>query len=167
MTNKANINGLNFEKDTDLRTILSENNHGHIMSGDLILNEDGTPYARLCRKHSLYKFLREEFGINPSVRISKKLLPDEAMYFYETKTLLIIEKKFQEVVGSADEKPRACDFMKWIYSRLVADAGVKVEMVYLFNDWFKKPEYADLLLYMRDHNVRCYFNEIPMNELWR
>lgn len=97
--------------------------------------------------------------------LSKQLLPDSALIVIVRETLFIIEIKYQQVAGSVDEKLQTCDFKRKQYQKLVKHLGLKVEYVYVLNDWFKKPEYADTLDYI--HSVNCHykFNEIPLSWL--
>ena len=100
-------------------------------------------------KHNLYRFL-EKKGINWKDIFSKKLLPDEAYYDEENNRVIIYEKKFQQTAGSADEKPQTCAFKISQYRRLFAPLGVTdVSYIYIFNDWFSRPEYRDMLNYIR------------------
>lgn len=99
-------------------------------------------------KHNLYKYLKER-NIDWKSLVSKKLLPDEAYFNLETKTLSIFEKKFQQVAGSADEKPQTCAFKIWQFQKIGKAIGAeKITYTYIFNSWFKKPEYRDMLEYI-------------------
>jgi len=55
--------------------------------------------------------------------------------------LHIIEKKWQEVSGSVDEKLQTCGFKIRQYNRLVEGTGLEVKFTYLLNDWFTHPGY--------------------------
>lgn len=100
-------------------------------------------------KHNLYRFLSDR-GIDWKEIISKKLLPDEAYFDEENNRVIIYEKKYQQTAGSADEKPQTCAFKIAQYRKLFAALGVTdVSYIYLFNDWFKRPEYRDMLEYVR------------------
>lgn len=68
-------------------------------------------------KHNLYKYLTQK-NIDWENILSRKLLPDEAYWDEETKTLSVFEKKFQQCEGSADEKPQTCAFKLWEFSKL-------------------------------------------------
>ena len=94
--------------------------------------------------------------------ISKQLLPDDALLVVVRETLFIIEVKYQQVAGSVDEKLQTCDFKRKQYLKLVAGLGLKVEYVYVLNDWFKAPGYKDVLDYI--HSVNCHykFNTLPL-----
>ena len=105
-------------------------------------------------------------GIDWKEIISSKLLPDEAIYVEKSKTLYVIEKKFQQGHGSVDEKIQTCGFKKQQYSKLVASLGIEVEYIYLLSDWFKKTKYKDTLEYIRSQGCYYYFNELPLEDLY-
>ena len=97
--------------------------------------------------------------------ISKRLLPDDSIFVIIANTLFIIECKFQQVAGSVDEKLQTCDFKRKQYQKLLAPANIEVEYIYLLSDWFRKPEYKDVLNYI--HSVHCFyfFEYIPLSKL--
>lgn len=100
-------------------------------------------------KHALYRFLKNK-DIDWSEYLSKKLLPDEAYYDVDNNRVIIYEKKYQQTAGSADEKPQTCAFKIYQFRRLFAALGVTdVQYIYIFNEWFKKPEYKDMLEYIK------------------
>ena len=116
----------------------------------------------IFQKHDLYKNFLEKKNIDWQTRISKQLLPDDAYFSIETNTLFIIEKKYQEVPGSVDEKLQTCDFKKKQYEKLCAPLGnVKVEYVYVLNDWFTKKEYKDVLNYVKEKGCQYFFYQLP------
>jgi hypothetical protein len=73
--------------------------------------------------------------------------------------------KFQNGPGSVDEKLQTCDFKKKQYTKLLKKGGIKVEYIYVLNDWFRKPEYKNVLGYIREVGCHFYFNEIPLKAL--
>ena len=77
-------------------------------------------------------------------------------------TLFIIEVNCQQVAGSVDEKLQPFDFKRKQYLKLVSPLELKVECVYVLNDWFRKHQYKDVLDYI--HSVNCHykFNELPL-----
>lgn len=100
-------------------------------------------------KHALYRFLKDK-GVDWTDYLSKKLLPDEAYFDEENNRVIIYEKKYQQTAGSADEKPQTCAFKIYQFRRLFAALGITdVQYIYIFNDWFKKPEYKDMLDYIK------------------
>lgn len=159
------LTGLRFERRVDFQQLIGkirgykiERVEGKAGIGVFF---EGRPVARCFRKHEFYQFLTES-GVDWRDLISKKLLPDDALLVIVRETLFIIEVKYQQVAGSVDEKLQTCDFKRKQYLKLVTPLGLKVEYVYVLNDWFKKKEYKDVLDYI--HSVNCHyrFNELPM-----
>lgn len=160
--------GLNFEKKVDfqdlleaiegyeLKAITGKAGKGVYFKGELV--------ARCFRKHDFYRFL-EEYQINWKSILSKKLLPDDALLIIVRETLFIIEVKYQQVAGSVDEKLQTCDFKRKQYQKLLKSIEIKVEYVYVLNDWFKKPEYKDVLEYINSVNCHYKFNTLPLTWL--
>ena len=100
-------------------------------------------------KHKLYKYM-DKLGIKWKDIISKQILPDEAYFDENTKELKIYEKKFQQVKGSADEKPQTCAFKIHQFKKIGNAIGAKsVTYTYLLSSWFAKPEYKDMLEYIK------------------
>ncbi len=159
------ITGLEFEKKTDLVQLLSriqgyrkKKNTGK--AGAQVFFEERL-VARCFKKHEFYRYLAEE-GINWKERISKKLLPNDAILVICRDTLFIIEVKYQQVAGSVDEKLQTCDFKRKQYVKLVGDLRLLVEYVYVLNDWFKQPGYRDVLAYIHSVNCHYMFNKLPL-----
>jgi len=159
------VSGLRFERRVDLQKILAS-----IPGYSLIRNPEkagvsvlyeGKEVARCFRKLDFYDYLTEN-GVDYSRIISKKLIPDDTLLVIVRETLFIIEVKFQRVPGSVDEKLQTCDFKKKQYMKLVKPIGLKVEYVYVLNDWFRKPEYRDVLEYIDSVNCHYRFNELPL-----
>ncbi|MBI5134225.1 MAG: hypothetical protein HZA81_02450 [Candidatus Taylorbacteria bacterium] len=157
------VTGLHFEKKADFLAVLGQVK-GYSIAKDGTISFNGTPLAMHLRKSALYKFLKAK-GINHEEIISKKLLPDDAVYVFATNTLHIIEMKFQKVSGSVDEKLQTSAFKRAQYMKLVRDLGAKVEYYYILNDWFSHPSYKDVLAYIRENGCDYFFNTIPLNKL--
>jgi hypothetical protein len=150
------LTGLNFEREVDFQELLAAKPGYEVKSvgyktGKTVFFQ-GQPVARCFRKHDFYKFL-EESGVDWKPIISKKLLPDDALVVRET--LFIIEVKYQQVAGSVDEKLQTCDFKRKQYLKLVAALALRVEYVYVLNDWFRDPNYKDVLEYIQ--SVDCHY----------
>lgn len=108
-------------------------------------------------KHNLYTYLEKQ-GIDYRDIISRKILPDEC--YLVDDSLRVYEKKFQQTGGSADEKPQTCGFKIQQFRKIGAALGIKPEDVsytYVFNDWFQKPEYKDMLDYIKTVDGCDYF----------
>ena len=159
------LTGLRFEKEVDFLTLLMREDGYCVRQEDSSAGSnvyfDGALVARVFRKHEFYRFL-EEKGIDWTRILSKQLLPDDALLVIVRETLFIIEVKYQQVSGSVDEKLQTCDFKRKQYQKLVQPIGIKVEYVYVLNDWFKKPSYKDVLDYINSVNCHYKFNELPL-----
>lgn len=160
------LTGLNFEKKVDLVTLLSakkgysvkKSNVGH----NIFFNKKKV--ARCFKKYEFYKFL-DEHKINYKAILSKKLVPDDALLVIVRETLFIIEVKYQKTHRLIYEKLQTCDFKRKQYLKLVQPLGIKVEYVYVLNDWFKHPSYKDVLGYINSVNCHYKFNELPLSWL--
>ncbi|MDD9824552.1 MAG: hypothetical protein OXU43_05220 [Gammaproteobacteria bacterium] len=164
----STITGLNFENKVDFLTLLRDIPNYRIekalgSSGHKIYYRNKL-IAKCFKKHDFYRFL-DKRKINWKSLISKKLLPDDALLVIACKTLFIIEVKYQQVPGSVDEKLQTCDFKRKQYIKLVSPLGLRVEYVYVLNNWFKKPEYKDVLDYIHSVNCRYEFNILPLARL--
>ncbi|MDD5770172.1 MAG: hypothetical protein PHE25_04325 [Candidatus Gracilibacteria bacterium] len=126
---------------------------------------DGNKIAETYKKHDLYKGLLIPKGIDFKGIISKKLLPDNAIYVISNDTLFIIEIKYQQVAGSVDEKLQTCDFKNKQYRRLLKPIGIDVRYCYILSDWFMKPEYKDVLNYIQAMDCHYFFGELPLDFL--
>lgn len=122
--------------------------------------------AEIYKKNWLYKYLLGPSWINYKELISKKLLPDNAIYVISNKILFIIEIKYQQVEWSVDEKLQTCDFKLKQYKRLLKPLKFKVEYCYVLNKWFMKEKYQDVLNYIQATWCKYFFWEIPLDYLW-
>jgi len=155
---RTNLHGLKFEQITSLKDSLRKVGGFKIKKNEVYYKSE--LIGILCEKNALYNYLLEEYAVDYRMILSKKLIPDDAIIIKST--LYIIEKKFQNVSGSVDEKLQTCDFKLKQYKRLVASTDLKVEYIYVLNDWFKQPSYRDVLQYIRAVGCKYYFNEIPL-----
>ncbi len=162
---ESTLTGLNFEYEVDLQTQLASI-PGYTLRKITGKAGVGVYYeeklvARCFRKFDFYKYL-EESRIDWKSIISKRLLPDDAILVIVRETLFIIEVKYQHVAGSVDEKLQTCDFKRKQYQKLVRPLELKVEYVYVLSDWFRKPEYKDVLEYIESVNCHYRFNTLPL-----
>lgn len=154
--------GLDFESRVDLLSVFAST-PGYSVRDNSVFYAD-KEVATSIKKNTLYKFLGKH-GVDYKTVISKKLLPDEALYVPAHKKVFIIEIKFQEVAGSVDEKLQTCDFKKMQYKKLFEPTGIEVEYVYILSDWFKKGEYKDVLDYIHKSGCHYYFKTLPLDFL--
>lgn len=159
--------GLIFEQRVGLKKLFAALPGYSVEKSDgagLLLYYGDDLVARMFEKHAFYEFLIEE-GVDWQGILSKRLLPDDALLVIVRETLFVVEVKFQQIAGSVDEKLQTCDFKRKQYVKLTHSLNLKVEYVYVLNDWFKAPKYKDTLDYI--HSVNCHyrFNEIPLSWL--
>ena len=155
--------GLHFEKRVDFLQVLDAVPGYEIKENGEIFFKDKLVAINL-RKGSLYKYL-EQKDINYEEILSKKLLPDDAILVLQTNTFYVIEIKFQRVGGSVDEKLQTSLFKKLQYEKLLKSLGIRVEYIYILNDWFKAPAYRDVLEYIKEVHCDYVFNEITLDRL--
>ena len=158
--------GLVFEGNTDLRTFLCAQ-PGYSCTnnpkGWVTVFYSGEEVASLFKKNALYKFLAFR-GVEWEKILSKRLLPDDSIYVIINNTFFVIECKFQQVAGSVDEKLQTCDFKKKQYKKLLSQLNMDVEYIYLLSDWFKQPQYKDVLDYIVSVGCSYYFEYIPLSK---
>lgn len=154
--------GLKFERHVDLLSVFKKTKGYTVKGSALFFN--GQEVAKSFKKNGLYGFLKTK-GVDYKKIISKRLLPDEAIFVLSKNTLFIIEMKFQKVAGSVDEKLQTCDFKKKQYTKLMAPLNIDVEYIYILNDWFKKQEYKDVLDYIISVSCHYYFEFLPLKHL--
>ncbi len=157
------ITGLHFEKRSDLAAVFLTIPGYSITGNDLFFR--GKKVASLYPKNKLYKQFLEPRGVDSKKILSKKLLPDNAVYVYAHKTLFIVELKFQETPGSVDEKLQTCDFKNKQYHKLLKKIGADVKYIYVLSDWFKKDEYKDVREYIENVGCKYFFNILPIEFL--
>lgn len=156
------ITGLNFERGRDIISLVKDL-PGYTIN-DKAIFYNGKEIAQSYKKMDLYRYLLK-VGVDYRDHISKRLLPDEAIYVICNNTLFIIEMKFQSVGGSVDEKLQTCDFKKKQYTKLMAPLNIEVQYMYILNEWFRKPEYKDVLDYVISVGCHYYFNYLPLQKI--
>jgi hypothetical protein len=160
---RTNITGLKFEKKTDLKTAFSILNGYTVNENNIYFNNEKV--AESYKKNELYEKLLNKYNINWKKIFTKKLLPDEAIFVIKHNTVYFIEKKFQSVSGSTDEKLQTCEFKKLQYKKLLRKTNLRIEYGYILNDWFNKKCYKDVLEFIKSKDCFYYFKEIPFSFL--
>jgi hypothetical protein len=160
------MTGINFEGRTDFLTLLNSTPGYEVckLSIGYEVRYDGSVVAKTYKKHDLYRFLSTQ-GIDWKKIITKKLLPDDAIYVIKENTIYILEMKYQEVDGSVDEKLQTCDFKKKQYKKLFSELNYEVEYIYILNDWFKNEKYRDVLDYVISVGCKYYFEYLPLYKI--
>lgn len=165
--------GIIFEKKIDLAKYLHDKVAGYecieiknkkIKSKSYEIFYNKELVARTFQKHALYVFL-EQRKVEWKKILSKKLLPDDAIYVIKDNVLYIIEIKFQEVDGSVDEKLQTCDFKKKQYKKLFSQLNYEVEYIYILSNYYRSNKYKDVLDYIISVNCSYYFEYLPLNKI--
>ena len=159
---RTNVNGLSFEQTTSLDDALKD--AGYRVEEYEVYNKNDK-IGLSVGKINFYNFFLKENGIDYSAFNSKQWRPDECFVNFKNRTVYIIEKKFQHCSGSVDEKLPNCDFKKKEYEKLCHQIDFKVEYLYIFNDWFTRPEYRDTLQYIKDVGCHYFYNKVPLGFL--
>jgi hypothetical protein len=155
--------GLSFEGNVDFLTFINKQKNYSVKGNEIFYK--GEKVGTTFKKNGLYKFL-EENKVDYKKIVSKRLLPDDAIFVIANNTLFIIEIKYQTIAGSTDEKLQTCDFKIKQYRKLLATLNIEIQYIYILNDWFKKPEYKDVLDYIISINgCSYYFNYLPLHKI--
>lgn len=140
---QTNINGLSFEKYTcnynNLRQdgFVEKSINSSCKNSFYLMKNIGSKTVYYTTKIGLKHLIKEKFNKD----IFKQ--PDEAYLVHDSLSqkykLYIIEKKFQNVSGSVDEKLLACDGIRQMYRLAFAniDTVVSVEYIFCLSDYFK------------------------------
>jgi len=168
--------GARFETDTNLANFIAAQKDYEIRESDFVNGEKTAVNSRwavyfrrekvadIFQKFGLYRYF-DEIHYDYSQILSKKLLPDDSIFVFAKNTIYVIEKKYQSGAGSVDEKPQTAAFKLYEYRRLFAPLNREVEFIYLFNDWFMKPEYKDMLDWIIAIGCSYYFDYIPLAKI--
>lgn len=158
----TNAHGLLFEQTTSLNDALI--NAGYRVTGEgKVINSVGVILGYSRSKREFIRYIEEQ-GVDLTVN-SDQLLPDDAFINIINKTIYIIEKKFQSVAGSVDEKLQTCLYKKRQYAKLASQIGYDLEYTYVLGGWFRKPKYLDVLGFIEKVGCHYYFNELPLEFL--
>lgn len=169
---KTNKNGLAFEQATETHEAMGaagitvvpwKNKKSKTMGHEVWVKSHRV--GSLLPKARFYKDFLEPHGVDWRKVISKQIIPDDAFINEDQRVVYIIEKKWQSTSGSVDEKLKGCEFNRERYEKLCNPIGYQVVYTYVANDWFKKPEYADLREYIHRKGSALFFNQIPLSFL--
>ena len=156
------VTGIKFERGRDILSIL-ENTAGYSVKSNIVYYS-GKEVARSYRQYGLYKYLESQ-NIDYKKIISKRLLPDEALYVIVNNTLFIIEMKFQEDSRFVYEDLQTCRFKKIQFTKLLDKKGMNLEYIYFLDNHFKHSKYKDILDYVHEVGCHYFFEELPLNFL--
>ena len=157
----TNANGLHFEQTTSLNDILLQHGFDVSSNGEVLYNGSLIGYSKA--KKDFNRFLVDN-GVDLNVN-SNRLEPDDTFINIINRTVYILEKKFQRVGGSVDEKLQTCPFKKRYYENLDSQMGYETCYTYILNEWFTQPKYRDVLRFILDEGCYYFFNDIPLQFL--
>ena len=135
----TNKNGLSYESLTDLDDkleVIESCQYSSVIKfnvSDVVLTRTKQSHLFKCMKNHIDTKVKKAHGCKN---------PDECYINESTKTMFIIEKKFQQTAGSVCEKIQTPDFKIWQYSRTFP--GYNIVYVYCLSDWFKDNCQAEL-----------------------
>jgi hypothetical protein len=162
------LTGLSFQYKSNLRKSLETSEEFKVIEDRVYEVVTGNLLGVLVEGAKLIAYLKRG-GIDYRHYVRKKKFPDSAIILFDRSgrpySLVIFENKCQKTAGSADEKIVTGPYKRKYYTKLVSPLGIKVEYIYIFNDWFKNG-YEDELNYLREENIQYYFNEVPVNKVF-
>ena len=143
--------GIIFEINTDLKTSLKQAN---IDMRDIVF----------CKQHDFPRLMKDK-GFDMTILFGKKFLPDEA-FIYQNH-LYVIEKKYQCVSGSVDEKIQTGPYKKLVYETCAQKLGLNgATYIYLLaGDAFNLPRYTTHQIpYLVQQGIPVYFDVFPIDK---
>lgn len=143
--------GLFFEIETDLKTNLEKAN---IDISNIIF----------CCKYDFPKLMKK-YDFDMTEYFGKRYLPDEG--FIYKNHLYIIEKKYQSVSGSVDEKIQTGPYKKLIYDICAEKLGLNgASYIYLLKgSAFNTPKYTTHQIpYLINNGISVYFDNFPISK---
>ena len=157
---QTNANGLSYERKHHLRKAIIESNKYTVDSQEFVINTStNQKVGLLAPKYDFYKYLKKQ-GVLWKKIVSKKYLSYEAFFNSHNKVLYIVEKKYQNVPGSVDEKLQTFPFKKERYENLVNHINYRVEFYFLGNSYFDKNMFTNIWNYFARNSIKKF---IAMN----
>ena len=154
--------GLICEDKVDLATFIAKQKKYTVKDCNVLYL--GECVAHIFKKYAFNTFL-EARGIDWRQHLSKRLLPDNAIYVIVNNTMFILEVNTRHTVGSVDEKVQTYDYKKKQYQKLLFQLNMEVEYIYILDEWFRQPKYKDVLDYVISVGCQYYFNYISLQKL--
>jgi len=118
-----------------------------------------------CKQHDFPRLLKSK-GFDMKKHFGKKFLPDEA--FIYNNHLYIIEKKYQQVNGSVDEKIQTGPYKKLVFDECATALGLNgCTYIYLLSESFNVEKYTlHQIPYLRNQGIQVYFSKIPIQTIF-
>ena len=152
----TNVNGLPYEKITELKEDERYKNKKKInIDGKeiQIVTIDNKEFIKL-KQGDLKKYMKK---LGEYTEKEKQLNPDECYLDDISKTIHIIEKKFQQTSGSVDEKIQTAIFKKEFYEEQYPN--YKIKYCYCLSDWFKQSKYKPEMRYLMKYGFKVFWGK--------
>lgn len=166
--------GLVFEKNTPINQIFKDLvDDGAIMFANTpkMAEETGMLYWReYVNNLSGLTFVGTGNGKHPTIW-HKNYIPDGAIIY--NNVLYIIEKKYQQCSGSADEKLTYGEFRRTRFEKLAEYFPIEIKDVkylYILGKWFKKEHYMDVIEHERKDHPKVefmFYDENPSYDFFK
>jgi hypothetical protein len=138
---------------TNLRTHFEENTDKLYSLSKIFPKNTGLPTSEIPKDK-----MERARKFEGKYLLTKALEPDECWIDYESSTMTVFEKKFQDTDGSVDEKIQTSDFKWRQYKKIATELGLEnVYYIFILGDYFKNPYYKDALDYVRSIPYCDYF----------
>ena len=150
----TNKNGLPYEELTDLKTqfLVTYRTNDFL---EIVFNNDTNGYKFVYTKQKGFSNFMDEYYNSDIPKAHGCKNTDESFIHRESKTIFIIEKKFQTVSGSVCEKIQTGPFKKWNYSQMFPDFNVIY--IYCLSDWFKTYCKAEITGLANEFGIPVFF----------
>lgn len=147
----TNKNGLTFEKNVSIISEIDIYSSNKVMKYFEFSFKDNDKKYIAASQGGLFKYMNEKKEINDKIKPAhgcKK--PDECIIDEDTKTIYIIEKKFQQVNGSVCEKIQTAGFKRDHYRKRLPN--YQINYIYCLSPWFEKNCETELE-YLKEINI--------------
>jgi hypothetical protein len=159
--------GFNYEELTNFTNFIKYDNKIIFGKGKNDFYEeykiDDIIYLRMV-KNGLKQYLK----LVRNQLCEKYLLPDECFICQATKTIFILEKKFQQCSGSVDEKIQTAIFKYEYYMEQYPTYTIKY--AYVLSDWFKKKCYRPEMRFLAKYKISVFWgsdsNYVSLIKKW-
>jgi hypothetical protein len=150
----TNKNGLKFEEVADLKDRYESIQTSQNGIGSEVKFKGHSRTFIKVSKSALHKYMQKigekNMNLKPAAGCKE---PDEAYIDLERKNIFIIEKKFQQISGSADEKLQTGCFKQSHYEGLFPN--FKIYYMFCLSEWFKREDSA--LKYLKDGGIPVFW----------
>ena len=126
------------------------------------ITRGGKSVGKLFKRTEFIHYLNNN-DIDPKELVSKVEIPDYAVI--KDNMCYIIEVKYQNCSGSVDEKLETSPFKIQQFKKMVKSLNLEIKYIYVLNDWFKRPQYKDVLKYIEDNEGKYIFNDLKASDV--